>query len=121
MFNPRSVLMKLIFINIGVFLFVNLVNLFLWLFQVNPGQSDSYSSMIMPWLAVPADVNILLNRPWTLITYMFYQEEFLHLLFNMIVLYFGGRLFMEFMGGRRLAFTYILGGLAGAVILHPCL
>ena len=114
MFNPRSALIRLILINIAVFILVSIVSLFLWLFQLDKGMADSYSSLIMPWLAVPADTQALLNRPWTLITYMFYHEDFLHLFFNLIVLYFGGRLFKGFMDDRKLVLTYILGGLTGA-------
>jgi hypothetical protein len=45
---------------------------------------------------------------------MFLQENFFHIIFNMIVLYFGGRIFLEYLNERKLLSTYILGGLFGA-------
>ncbi|HRY99011.1 MAG TPA: rhomboid family intramembrane serine protease [Bacteroidales bacterium] len=114
-FDPRTALVRLALINIGVFVAVGLVNLMLWLFQVNAGDERSYGSLVLPWLAVPAGLSQLAARPWTLFSYMFFHEGFLHLLFNLIVLFFGGRLFVAFLDGRKLAFTYILGGLSGAV------
>lgn len=110
-FRGKSALARLVLINLFVFLLVNLIGLFLWLFEAD--QTDM--SPIMPWLAVSADTEILLQRPWTLITYMFYQEDFFHILFNMIVLVFGGRIFEEFLGGKRLSITYIFGGIIGAL------
>jgi hypothetical protein len=44
---------------------------------------------------------------------MFLQEDFFHIFFNMIVLYFGGRIFLEYLNERKLLSTYILGGLSG--------
>ena len=40
----------------------------------------------------------------------------MHLLFNMVFLYFVGRIFLQFFDARRLVFTYILGGLAGGLL-----
>jgi len=42
--------------------------------------------------------------------------DFLHLLFNMIVLFWTGKLFTEYLGNDKLWATYILGGLSGAVL-----
>lgn len=107
-FKGDNALSRLIIINIAVFLLVNVIGLFLWLFET------SGEDLLIPWLAVPADTAVLIRRPWTLVTYMFYQQDLLHILFNMIVLYFGGRIFQEFLGDKRLTATYLLGGLVGA-------
>jgi membrane associated rhomboid family serine protease len=58
-----------------------------------------------------------ITRPWTMITYMFMHdlEGILHILFNMLVLYWFGRLFVEYLGSDKLIALYILGGIAGAV------
>jgi membrane associated rhomboid family serine protease len=73
------------------------------------------ASKITFWLAVPSDLHLLMTRPWTIVTYMFTQESFFHILFNMMVLYFGGRIFTEFLDDRKLVNTYIWGGLTGAL------
>ena len=115
-FKQKSILVRLIIINVAVFVIVNIFNLLFWLFQVEqlPGDIQGISFFTY-WLAVPADFQSLLYRPWTLFTYMFLQENFFHILFNMIVLYFGGRIFMEYLNQRKLINTYIFGGLAGAL------
>jgi hypothetical protein len=47
---------------------------------------------------------------------MFIHENFLHILFNMLVLYWTGKIFCEFLGSSKLVAVYILGGLAGAFL-----
>jgi len=114
-FSKSSVLQKLIIINLAVFILVNIINLFFWLFQLtNQTQRLPGISLITYYLSVPSSLNALITRPWTVITYMFLHEDFLHILFNMIVLYFGGRIFLEYLSGKKLLSTYILGGLTGA-------
>jgi len=115
-FNSRSVISQLIIINIVVFLFINVIKLFFYLFQVDlyPDESTNISRVIY-WFAVPSSIKALILKPWTLFTYMFLQENFLHLLFNMFVLYFGGRIFVQYLDNRKLVSTYIFGGIAGAL------
>jgi len=114
-FRQKSILNRLIIINVAVFVLVNVINLFLWLFQVqNNPEGISGISLISYYFAVPADLKSLIFRPWTLFTYMFLQEDFFHIFFNMIVLYFGGRIFLEYLDEKKLLSTYIVGGLIGA-------
>jgi len=114
-FRRKSILNKLIIINVAVFIIVNIINLFLFLFQVsNNPDGISGISLISYYFAVPADLESLIYRPWTIFTYMFLQEDFFHIFFNMIVLYFGGKIFLEYLNEKKLLSTYILGGLVGA-------
>lgn len=108
-FREGSTLTKVIYVNLGVFIFVNLLSSLAFLFNAAPPD-------LLKWLAVPADLSILITRPWTLITYMFLHEGFFHILINMIWLYFGGKIFQDLMGEHRFMSTYVLGGLAGAVL-----
>jgi membrane associated rhomboid family serine protease len=114
----RSALSRLLQINIAVFILVGILNLFFYLYKVPENMVfGKYAlSKIAWWLAVPADTHILLQKPWTLITYMFLHYDFMHIFFNMIMLYFGGTLFMQFLGGKKLVSTYIAGGIAGALL-----
>lgn len=109
-FRFGSSLTKLIYINLGVFILYNLVRV-LFYFGGNPvGSSYAYL------LAVPANLDSLLVRPWTLITYMFFHEEFLHILFNLLWLYWFGQIFLQYLSQRQLVGVYILGGIAGALM-----
>lgn len=114
-FKQRNILSNLIIINIAVFLAVNILNLIFWLFQVDYSQYMGISPAVY-WLAVPADPNSLISRPWTIFTYMFLQEGFFHIFFNMFVLYFAGRIFLEYLSEKKLLSVYIWGGIAGALV-----
>ena len=72
--------------------------------------------LFLQYLQLPASPELLLFRPWTLFTYMFTHFDFLHILFNMLWLYWFGGLFLNFFSERQLGGLYILGGLAGAVL-----
>lgn len=110
-FNKPSVLPRLILINIGVFILVYLVNLIFWLFQLNTSIAIAPLTNL---LAVPSAIDTLLMKPWTPLTYMFLHEGFIHLLFNMIILFFGGSIFLQYLDEKKLLNTYIFGGLSGA-------
>lgn len=112
-FAQKSTLPKLILANAIVFAIVHIVTLFLWLFKIDI--SGSELSLIATWFAVPSAVSGLLAKPWTIITYMFLHEDFLHLLFNMMVLYSGGMIFLQYLSQKQLFLTYIFGGLTGAL------
>jgi len=108
-FQSKTILSKLVLINIIVFILANISNLYLILFQV-----PHTESLFTDWFGVPSNLEILIRKPWSVFTYMFLQENFFHLLFNMIMLYFGGVLFLQFLGGKKMLSTYIIGGLFGA-------
>jgi membrane associated rhomboid family serine protease len=112
-FSRKSFLPRLILINGAVFVLVYFVKLFAWFFQV---QTNDFLSPLAKWLAVPSAFESLVLKPWTLFTYMFLHEGFFHLFFNMIILYFGGNIFLQYLSQRKLLSTYILGGLAGALV-----
>jgi membrane associated rhomboid family serine protease len=112
-FRNGTVVTQFILVNIAVFLLVNIVNLFYFLLAISP----EHQFNLVQWLAVPADWKLLLfTKPWTILTYMFLHEGFFHILSNMIMLYFGGQLFVEYLGASRFTATYFLGGIAGALL-----
>ena len=71
---------------------------------------------LLEWIGVPADPEYLLSRPWTIFTYMFTQFDFLHLLFNMLWLYWFGSFFLNYFTERKLTGVYLLGGLFGGLL-----
>ncbi len=114
--QQRNMLSRLILINIAVFLVVSVIGLFLWLFEINSGTEQVRVSPFVNWFAVPSNPTLLIQKPWTLISYMFLHEGFFHLLFNMIMLYFGGRIFSEYLNDRKLFSTYFWGGIFGGLL-----
>lgn len=111
-FKKGSSLTRLIYVNLAVFLIVKIFQVILFLLNADP---LSYSLVIRN-LAVPADFSALLRKPWTIITYMFLHEGFLHILFNILWLYWFGRIFLEYLDGKKLVGVYLLGGFSGALV-----
>jgi membrane associated rhomboid family serine protease len=109
-FKRNNMLVKLILINVGVWVLILVLDALFDLFNAR------FSDGILPWLAVPAALGKLITRPWTLLTYMFLHFDFWHILFNMLWLYWFGRIFLEYLNQRQLLSTYLFGGLAGAAL-----
>ena len=108
-FQAGSILKKLIFINVAVFILIRLLGILLLLFNLQ-------DLPLLLYLQLPASPMALLSRPWTLFTYMFTHFDLLHILFNMLWLYWFGELFLQFFNERQLGGLYVLGGLAGALL-----
>ncbi len=113
-FKNGSVLTRLIYINIGVFLFFRFVQLFM----VLSGNPSGSIKTIISFVAVPSVFEILVVRFWTPFTYMFVQFDFFHLIFNILYLYWFGRIFMDIIGAGSLLKVYVLGGLTGALVYY---
>jgi len=113
-FSQRTALPVLIIINVAVWALVQVLKVGLFFFNYRePGLA---ASVAMHWLALPASVPAIIGKPWTLFSYMFLHTEFWHVLFNMLWLYWFGRIFLEFLSSRRLLWVYILGGIAGGLV-----
>ena len=108
-YNKGDVLMKFIFINAAVFFAIHAVGVVATLFRLS-------SLDPLPFLAVPSQLNIILIRFWTLLTYMFVHVGFMHILFNMLWLYWFGKIFLSYFNDRTLGSLYVIGGLAGALL-----
>lgn len=108
-FRAGSILVKLIYINVGLFILIRLLGVLFLLFNI-PGIP------FLQYLQMPSSPELLMYRPWTVITYMFTHFDFLHILFNMLWLYWFGGLFLTFFSERQLGGLYLLGGIAGAVL-----
>ncbi|MFW6225173.1 MAG: rhomboid family intramembrane serine protease [Bacteroidota bacterium] len=109
-FKEGDILAKLIYINLGVFILVNLAYVVLFLMN----SKDIGEAFVHEWIAVPSDISKLIVKPWTLITYMFLHEGFLHILFNLIWIWVFGKIFLEYWDEKKLLGVYLLGGIVGA-------
>lgn len=107
-FKYGSMTMKLIYINIGMFLLLHIfmiLGLFIGL--------DSFD--ITQWVKLPSNISELLSMPWTIITYMFAHTDFFHILFNMLWLYWFGNIFLFTSTPKQMVALYLLGGIGGAI------
>ncbi len=107
-FKNGSYLTKLIYINIAVWVLVRLI-------FVGYKLSGSDESLMLSWLALPASFGLFVSRPWTLITYMFLHFEFFHVLFNILWLYWFGKIFLEYHNQQKLLSLYLIGGFSGGL------
>ncbi|MBQ9077859.1 MAG: rhomboid family intramembrane serine protease [Muribaculaceae bacterium] len=108
-FRTGTMPVKLIYVNIGVFIVLRAVALVILLGGGNP---DSWLHIV----EIPSHPALLLTRPWTVITYMFSQYGILHLLFNMVWLYWFGRIFLFTGTPKQMLALYLYGGIAGALL-----
>jgi membrane associated rhomboid family serine protease len=60
--------------------------------------------------------SLILIRPWTLLTYMFVHGSFMHILFNMMGLFFFGPPLEARWGSREFLKFYFLCGMGGAIL-----
>lgn len=109
-FKTGGVVTQFIYVNVGVFLALTIIRLFGFFFKANT------LGAVMPWISANSGWEVMLYKPWTIITYMFVHEGFWHLLFNMILLYFSGRIFADLLGAKRFTAVYFMGGIAGFLV-----
>lgn len=108
-FNSANIADQLIYINIAIFLFTFLFKAFASLMLWN-------QNLFFDWFALPVGFTDFLSTPWSIITYAFLHGGFLHILFNMIVLYYFGNLFLDFFSKKQFINYYFLGIIGGAIV-----
>jgi membrane associated rhomboid family serine protease len=109
-FKKNDTLMRLIYINVAVFLGIVLIKLPFSL------MGTSLSHVLNDSLALPASLSSFIVRPWTLVSYMFLHYGLSHIVFNMLALFMLGQLFVQFLGNKKLIGVYISGGIAGGIL-----
>lgn len=109
--HSGSRMYQFIGINIAVFLVINLLAVFQFLFT----GSDSMADKLVLQLSLPAYLPELPYKFWTVLTYMFSHRSLFHILFNLLWLFWMGRIFEDFLNKRQFTFTYLAGGIAGAL------
>ncbi len=109
-FSKGTVLIKLLFLNVGVFVFMLILNFAMHLLDIEIEPS------IWSYFALHADGVEFVTKPWTLLTYSVFHSGFNHILFNMILLYLGGQIFLQYLNQRQLLSLYILGVISGGLL-----
>jgi membrane associated rhomboid family serine protease len=111
--RPNNSHMQLIIINVIVFIVLAVLMVFSKWFGF-----DSFFLSVHNQFSLPSSFGEFLTRPWTLITYFFNHNlsGLLHILFNMLALYWFGKLLVEYLGSDKLVAVYVLGGIAGGIL-----
>lgn len=103
-------LIQIILVNVIVFLVLLVAQI-----SLTVANARGYYSLALNQLQLPASLPELAQRPWTLFTYFFTHTDPFHILFNLLFLYWFGRLIDEYLGNRRVVNLYLLGGLVGGI------
>jgi membrane associated rhomboid family serine protease len=107
-FNQGTIVEKLIYINILLFVLTLFVSVFQSLYKNDV-------NWLIHWFSLDTDINSLFTKPWTIITYGFLHADFIHILFNLIALYFIGNLFIDYFTQKQLLTFYVLGTFFGGI------
>jgi membrane associated rhomboid family serine protease len=104
---------QLIIINVIVFLVIGVVSV---IGEIT--STTAISDLLYNQFTIPPKFPEFAARPWTLLTYMFAHSrwDIFHILFNMLVFYWFGKLFIEYLGSDKLVALYLLGGIAGGLV-----
>ena len=104
-YKNGDVSQKLIFINILIFI----LGALFFSFVSNQFQYPN-------WLALSSNFKNVLWFPWTLLTYGFFHSEPIHLIFNLIFLYYISTLFFTFFNTKQFLTVYFLGSFFAGLI-----
>lgn len=109
-YKPNNGLAQLIIINVSVFALLGILAVISTLTGAEEVFKFAYRQF-----TIPAPIGEFLTRPWTIITYAFAHSfsTLWHIIMNMLVLYWFGRVFVDFLGSQKLINLYIMGAIAG--------
>lgn len=99
---------------INTLLFVGIVSLKI-IYYLSDTPVDLFYRQVLNWLSLPASVDTLSGRPWTLLVYMFTHHSFWQLLTSMLWLWCFGYILQDLAGNNKLIPVYLYGGLTGGV------
>jgi membrane associated rhomboid family serine protease len=108
-YKTGSIIEKLIYLNVVVFG----LTLFITVFQ---GLYKGQQNFLVQWFALDDNLDKFLTKPWSIVSYGFLHADFVHLIFNMITLYFIGNLFIQYFSQKQALTFYILGTLFGGIL-----
>ncbi|NJB72269.1 membrane associated rhomboid family serine protease [Saonia flava] len=105
-FARLNIAEKLIAVNVLVFLVSGIFTFLLGL----PDNSVS------KWFELPKNFMDFIGQPWSIVTYSFFHGGFTHLFWNMLMLYFSGRIFLNLFGPKKFINVYFLGVIVGGIV-----
>ena len=108
-YKTGTIIEKFIYLNIAIFLLTLLITVFQGLYK---GEKN----FLVAWFSLDNNLDAFLTKPWSIISYGFLHADFIHLIFNMITLYFIGNLFIQYFTEKQALTFYILGTLFGGFL-----
>ena len=111
-FKSGGVYIRIIYINVFIFLLFLILGNFFTLMKWNPASLNN----IDDYFSFNSSFVVFLKRPWTIFTYMFLHGSFWHLFNNMLIYFFTAKMYEDLMGKKAAINTYIIGGFCGAIL-----
>jgi membrane associated rhomboid family serine protease len=112
--NALVILLVILAVVFCIFKFIYIA---LWMSGMDEASlQQAFYIDIYNWFRLPADLNSLVYRPWTVITYMFLHDGVWHLLGNVLWLWAFGYIFQDLTGNNKLIPLFLYGGFAGAIV-----
>ncbi|MEM8999802.1 MAG: rhomboid family intramembrane serine protease [Bacteroidota bacterium] len=102
-FARLSIAEKLIAINVLVFVAEGLLGALM-------------NILVADWFQLPKDFFDFISQPWSIVTYSFFHAGFGHIFWNMLMLYFSGRIFLNLFGSQKFINVYFLGVILGGLV-----
>ncbi len=106
--TSKTVVEKIILINIIIYLCPFLFKTILFLFQIN-------DFSIINWFTIDANLNEFILKPWSLLTYGFLHGSFSHIFWNMVIFYYFGNIVQDIFGEKFLVNLFISGIIVGGL------
>ena len=111
-FKSGGVYIRIIYINVFIFLLFLILGNFFALMKWNPASLNNFDD----YFSFNSSFMVFLKRPWTIFTYMFLHGSFWHLFNNMLIYFFTAKMYEDLMGKKAAINTYIIGGFCGAIL-----
>ncbi len=116
-FRSGNMVTRIILVNTAFFVGILILKLLLSIAVDQSFPSPSYEKYVAPFLELSSSFWTTLTRPWVLFTHMFMHYGLFHFIFNMLWLYWFGRIVGDLIGDRKILPIYLLSGLASAFLL----
>tara|TARA_B100000886_G_C20408892_1_gene486081 strand:+ start:825 stop:1691 length:867 start_codon:yes stop_codon:yes gene_type:complete len=104
-------LIKIILINVSIFIVISFIQVIMTISSLS-----SFFNIFVNKLMLPASLNTFIFQPWSIITYFFLHFNFMHILWNMLFLYWFGKIIQDNIGNNALISLYVLGGIIGGFL-----
>lgn len=109
--NPIT---RLIIINLAVFFIISILRILLFL----TGGATAFAGFVDSFIiniSFPMHFSGFIQKPWTIVTYMFTHINLPHILWNLVTLYWFGQILSDYTSTKKIIPLYLLGGVAGAL------
>jgi len=103
-------LVKIILINVIFFVSMSILQVIFTLSGLT-----SLFVILLNKLMLPAELKTFIFQPWSLISYFFLHMNFMHILWNMLFLYWFGKIIHDNIGNNAIISLYVLGGIIGGL------